>query len=431
VSVTTKSPADATAPRETPRRAILLAVALLVAGAAPAQTPAPAPAPRLNQADAQAAVAAILPELQAIRGFSFKAPVPVTVINDKQAREYALARFHKMTPEAKIRADQTAYRLLGLIPKDVDVLKTLLDVLEEQAGGFYDPETKSFYLLDDMPKDATALLVAHEMTHALEDQRYDLDAHIAAVDDDDDASFALSAVAEGSATAAAAVYVAHAVADGRLTADAMSAMGRTVPTERLNGMPPVMRRELLGPYVLGLSFLARGALATLQQGYPVANADAVWKRLPRSSEQILHPEKYWDPNRRDEPKYLPTPKPTEILGKGFTLAGSGILGELTLGCLVGAKTPDAAELESGHEPWTNDAASGWGGDRYALWTRGDVAIVLLATVWDTAKDAEEFAAALPADRPGFAFKRSGTKVGIVAGPAGDSRDALLDYLVKP
>lgn len=91
-----------------------------------------------------------------------------------------------MTPETKIRADQTAYRLLGLVPPDLDVVKTLLDVLEEQAGGFYDPGTKSFYLLDDMPKEATALLAAHEMTHALEDQRYDLDGRIAKLVDDDD-----------------------------------------------------------------------------------------------------------------------------------------------------------------------------------------------------------------------------------------------------
>jgi hypothetical protein len=128
-----------------------LAAALGVFAAALAQTPEP----KLTQAEARLAVAAILPDLQAIRGLKFKVPVPVTVIDDTKAREYALARFRKMTPESKIHADETTYRLLGLIPKDLDVLKTLLDVLEEQAGGFYDPDTSSFYLLDDMPKDAT------------------------------------------------------------------------------------------------------------------------------------------------------------------------------------------------------------------------------------------------------------------------------------
>jgi len=102
-----------------------------------------------------------------------------------------------------------------------------------------------------------------------------------------------------------------------------------------------------------------------------------------------------------------------------------------LGSLVGAATPKASELASGSTAWTNAAASGWGGDRFELWTNGDASVVLLATVWDTAKDASEFASALRPARAGFAFKRAGTKVGIVAGQFGDRRDALLALLVKP
>jgi hypothetical protein len=76
--------------------------------------------------------------------------VPVKVVDDAKARAYALARFKRMTPDAKIAADTKAYQLLGLVPPGTDILATMLDVLEEQAGGFYDPQTKSFYLLDDM-----------------------------------------------------------------------------------------------------------------------------------------------------------------------------------------------------------------------------------------------------------------------------------------
>jgi hypothetical protein len=384
----------------------------------------------LTQAEAETAVTAVLPELQAIRGLTFRKQVPVTVIDVQRARAYALGRFRRLTPEAKIHADQTAFRLLGLLPPDADVEKTLLDVLEEQAGGFYDPETKSFYLLDDMPKEITPLLTAHEMTHALEDQHYDIDGRIAKVIDDDDASFALSALVEGSATAAAAVYVANRVTAGKLDPDHLGAIGGAVPTVRLNAMPGVMRRQLLGPYVLGLTFLERGGLERLKDGFPKADVDAAWAHPPRSSEQILHPQKYWDPARRDEPKRIGIPNPSRRLGKGWERAGSGVLGELTLGCLVGAETPEAEDLASGAIPWTNEAASGWGGDRFELWTKGDAALVLLATVWDTEKDAAEFAAALPRGRGGFAFRRSGSKVGIVAGDAGDRRDALLALLVQ-
>jgi hypothetical protein len=273
------------------RHAIALCVALFALDARAA----------LSQAEAQASVAAVLPELTAIRGFTFVRTVPVTVIDDAQARTYALARFHRMTPESKIRADQTVYRLLGLVPEDVDVVGTLLDVLEEQAGGFYDPETKAFYLLDDMPKAMTALLTAHEMTHALDDQRYDIDGRLMKAGDDDDASFALSAVAEGGATIASAVYLAAASASGKIAADDLAAAGdmEQIRTERLNAMPPVMRRQLLGPYLLGMSFLLRGRPDTLGEGFPKADVNAAWEHPPRSSEQILHPEKYWDAAKRD------------------------------------------------------------------------------------------------------------------------------------
>jgi hypothetical protein len=406
-------------------------IALVTAAGLAAVVLAQAPRAPLTQAEAEAAVTAVLPEIQSIRGFDFEAKVPVTVIEDRQARDYALGRFRRMTPEAKIRADQTVYRLLGLVPKDLDVLKALLDVLEEQAGGFYDPGTKSFYLLDDMPKEATALLAAHEMTHALEDQRYDIDARLVKLIDDDDASFALSAVIEGSATAAAAVYVANGIATGKMDPGQLGAMGETAKTERLSALPAVMRRQLLGPYVLGLTFLGRGDVERLQDGFPQDDVDAAWAHPPRSSEQILHPDKYWDPKRCDEPRRVVIPNPAPRLGKGWKLAGSGVLGELTLGSLVDAATPQAADLASGREPWTNAAASGWGGDRFELWTNGDAAVVLLATVWDTAKDAAEFAAALPRGRAEFAFRRAGAKVGIVAGGAGDRRNPLLSLLVKP
>jgi hypothetical protein len=105
-----------------------------------------------------------------------------------------------------------------------------------------------------------------------------------------------------------------------------------------------------------------------------------------------------------------------------------VLGELNLGSLVGAATPDAEEIATGSVTWTNAAASGWGGDRFELWTDGTQSVVLVATVWDTVNDAKEFAAALPAPTAAFGFLRDGAKVGIVAGAPADRRDALLKLL---
>lgn len=381
---------------------------------------------KLTQPAAEAAVTAVLPELEAIRGLTFKRTVPVKVVDDAKARAYALARFKRMTPEAKIAADTKAYQLLGLVPPGTDILKTMLDVLEEQAGGFYDPETKSFYLLDDMPPMMTGPLTTHEMTHALEDQYYDIDGRIEKVLDDDDAAFAVAALAEGSASLTMGVAIAKLDAKAR-EAMADSEAGRA---EKLDAMPGVLRRQLLGPYILGALFLARGDLASLAGGYPQADAKAAWDKMPRSSEQILHPEKYWDPAKRDEPLTVTIPDPSKVLGDGWTRAGGGVLGELTIGGLVGAIAPTAQDTEAmvRASRWTNPAATGWGGDRYELWTKGKTAVVLLLTRWDTPGDATEFEAALHATSPKLDARRSGAVVGIVAGAPADKREPLLDRL---
>jgi hypothetical protein len=382
---------------------------------------------KLTQPEAEAAVAAALPDLEAIRGLTFKQKVPVKVVDDAKARAYALARFKRMTPEAKIAADTKAYQLLGLVPPGTDILKTMLDVLEEQAGGFYDPQTKSFYLLDDMPRMMTGPLTTHEMTHALEDQYYDIDGRIEKVLDDDDAAFAVAALAEGSASLTMGVAIAKLdAAEREKMAD--SEAGRA---EKLDAMPGVLRRQLLGPYILGALFLARGDLASLGGGYPQADAKAAWDKMPRSSEQILHPEKYWDPAKRDEPVKVTVPDPSKVLGEGWTHAGGGVLGELTLGGLVGALAPTAQDQEAmvRASRWTNAAATGWGGDRYELWTKGKAAVVLLLTTWDTPNDATEFEAALHAISPKLDARRSGAMVGIVAGAPADKLAPLLDRLI--
>jgi hypothetical protein len=107
-----------------------------------------------------------------------------------------------------------------------------------------------------------------------------------------------------------------------------------------------------------------------------------------------------------------------------------VLGELTIGGLVGAFAPTSQDQDAmvRASRWTNAAATGWGGDRYELWTKGKTAVVLLLTKWDTPGDATEFEAALHATSPKLDARRSGTTVGIVAGAPADKREPLLDRL---
>lgn len=406
------------------RTPIFLA-AILVSGSISA-------APELTQTEAQAAVDDVAASLPAIRGLDFTAKVPVQVVDDAVARKHVLARMKKFMPEEEFRMDARAWSLLGILPQGVDVVSEFLDVLEEQAGGFYDPEAKSFYLLDDMPAAIAPVLAAHELVHALEDQHYDLDKRIAAAKGNDDEMFAIGSVHEGSATIAMSVYLAQALNSGKMKMDALQSFqdSEAAKAEKLKAMPEALQRQLIGPYVLGMSFLLHGDLQAAANGFPKDDVARVYRGGPVSSEQILHPEKYWDPAKRDLPKTVSLEGAGRLLGSGWQKAASGILGELMIGSMVGAGTPGAETLAGSAASWTNDAAAGWGGDRWELWRKGDAYAVLLATAWDTPADAAEFAKAL-SPREGFRWKVSGSRVAVVSGTAPEAGAAKVLAKLAP
>jgi len=378
---------------------------------------------------AERVVGEVVPDVERLRGLEFKRPVPVTVIDDAEARRYILGRLEAFDQLETIRVLQAVYAMLGLVEEGTDLVAALLDAMDEQVAGFYDPGEQAFYLLDDQPAASVEILTAHELTHALEDQYFDLDARLESVIDDDDRLFAVSSIHEGSATLLMMIYTMEAAAQGSTVAlggaEAMQA-------ELLDALPPILTRQLLGPYILGMHFLIEGDYLSLGRGFPAEKIDGVYRDAPGSSEQILHPEKYWRRENRDEPVAVVLEGAEEALGEGWERRGDGVFGELTLGVLVGAPTPSARAVSGGaFDPagWTNEAASGWGGDRWELWQRDDEQALLFLTVWDTPGDAAEFAAALPRGGP-LRVKRKGSGVAMVVGIEGRRASRLLGRMLK-
>lgn len=389
---------------------------------------------KIDPAEAKTQAAAIVKQIEELRGLKFKQPVPVEVIDDDRAREYMLARLDRFGIRSQMNVTGEAYRMLGLLPEGVDLVESMLDVMRDQAGGFYDPDRKTFYLLDDMPPILAPMIIAHELTHALEDQHFDLDGRLKKALADDDRLFAIGAVHEGSAMVVMTQFTARQLMTGKTTpADlAAQAEAQAGQQEMLKGLPQVLTRQLLGPYLLGASFLTRGNLMQAATGgYPVEDAARAFASGPVSSEQVLHPEKFWDPGQRDDPREVSLSGTGEALGKRWKLAAEGVLGELVLGVLVGAEVPSEAQtMLGGSAAWTNQAAAGWGGDRWQLWKRGNKAVALAVIEWDSETDAGEFVEALPEDR-GFEVISQGTRVVLVAGDAGKKRAALVKALTGP
>lgn len=397
------------------------------------EAPVEIPEQRLTAEQAARFIDEIAPVVAELRGLEFKRPVPVQIVDEEGALAYMIKRIESFQTRQEIEDSARAYELLGLLPEGTDILELYLETMREEAGGFYDPASGKYYLLDDVTAAMGPMVAAHELTHALEDQHFSLDDRLTAVMDDDDQLFARSAVHEGSATLLMFAYMARAALNDEIDPDALAAYAEseTAKANMLDELPDTLLRQLIAPYTLGASFLARGSmLAAIAKGYPVDDINQVYADEPLSSEQILHPLKYWNSEKRDEPLRLKFDEAGQALGPRWSKRLDGVLGEMTLGVMVGAPTPgllDGLSIHIGAE-WTNDAAMGWGGDRWELWVRGQSALVLLGTAWDSAADAEQFAAALDEDA-GLVWKSAGDRVAIVAGDAGEKAALLLDLIL--
>jgi hypothetical protein len=135
---------------------------------------------------------------------------------------------------------------------------------------------------------------------------------------------------------------------------------------------------------------------------------AATKDPPQSSEQILHPDKYWDPKRRDNPVLVNDKNVEKLLAReGFTVLHKDTVGELLCALLTSAANRELNLVLAGLPSyWTNEAAAGWGGDRYYLLALNDKEGKptkqrrgVWVTVWDTGDDRDEFVEDYDYNRP--------------------------------
>ncbi|HKY33489.1 MAG TPA: hypothetical protein VJV23_13225 [Candidatus Polarisedimenticolia bacterium] len=409
--------------RRAARRAAA-ALAFALAAAAPAGS---SPQEMMTEQAAAAAARELMPAVEELRGLAFSRPVPVRMVDDAVARAHFQKRLARFWPEKLLRAEQDVHVDLGLLPQGMDLEASVFSLLEEQAGGYYDPDTDTFYVLDDMPRSIAPVLIVHELTHALDDQHFALDAFFEKAMDDTDRSAVAGAVVEGSGSLVMTAFLLREVKAGRLSLDILKELARSEAgrAEKLKAAPPVLQRSLLAPYVLGQTLALRGNPMGLVQGVSPADLDRLFRDPPLSTEQLLHPEKYWDPAQADPPRPVALSDQSALLGEGWSLAADGSLGELTVALLCGASTPafDSAEV-SQPARWTNDCAAGWGGDRWQLYRGGGGRVTLLASRWDSERDAEEFASGTRGLPEGASIRRQGTTVVVAAGSPSPARDAL-------
>ena len=349
---------------------LVAAVLLCLATPAIAQTPAPA---RLL-----AEARAIARQVAAIRGLPIERPIDFEVSDRASVQAYARASLARQMPSERWSAYQALLVHTGLIPSGTDLEELVIELYAEQIAGYYDPTRKTFHLADWLPELLQRGVVAHEVTHALQDQHFDLERWLAEVSPTEDGSLARAAVAEGDAMASMIAYLLEPVGAtledlpplSSLLEGQAGAISDAYPS--FQAAPPALQRLLMFPYVEGSDFV-RTALD--RGGWPAV--DRLYRDPPASTEQILHPERYFD--ARDEPRVVELPP--EAAGEPLVV---GSWGEFGTALVLGAALADSVLPAV--------AARGWDGDRYGLWRLpgGGVRYVWI-TVWDAPADAARFA----------------------------------------
>jgi len=373
----------------------------------------------------------IAEEVERLRGWEFKHEVSTGVYSETELREYILKAFREEFGPEGLAPTQAFLRTIGLIPKDCELEKTVIDVLLNQVAGFYDPASRSFKMLErggvSFGEMLDRVLIAHELTHALDDQHLDLDKVMKSQERTEDWALAIQSVVEGSATALMTRYNLELMQSGEFDMEELAEVARReMERGKVMLQAPRYFSSLVATYMCGMHFLAPpGGTPGIPENVGPRLKRAV-EDPPQSTEQILHPEKYWTRATRDEPVRVDDRRVEAFIERdGWFIVHRDTVGELLCGVLT---TDEGAELDlllaATPTYWTNDAARGWGGDRFYLLAQGEsreaAARELTAprgmwvTAWDTPEDREEFVEDYEIERdiPGRRVIRVGKRVAV-------------------
>jgi len=317
-------------------------------------------------------------QVEGLRGLKATSPVARGVFDTPGLCAYLRDGFHKDNPEALVKATETLYKELGLMAPDADLEKLWLELLTSQVAGLYDDKTKHMYVVskDGAIGPVEEITYAHEYTHALQDQAFDLRKLVGDATDQSDRTTARSALVEGDATLLMSLWAQRYLTPAQL--GQVGSASDPASEAILAKMPAILKDPLMFPYTSGLQ-LAIGAFTT--GGYGAV--DQLFATPPDTTEQVLHADKLAS---REQPVKVTFPEDLATrLGDGWKVSLQDTLGEMLLEIV----------LRDGGATASHDAAAGWGGDRVALveGPNGQKAVVL-DTTWDTAADAAEFEQAL-------------------------------------
>ena len=300
------------------------------------------------------------------RGLTFKAAPPVVHLAG-DAFKARLADYRLGAKTAAASRSEGALKSLGVIDGAVNLVAQINRLLMGSAPAFYDASANELVIRDAIDAPFTRKILIHELTHALNDQHFEL--HRPALRETGDESFqSFEALYEGIASDMEDRYVKSLPKDQQ---DAIDAEQKRLAGAFPKDLPPYVLINFGFPYTAGkrlaTSLLAAGGNGRLNEALA---------RPPVTSEQVLRPEKF---TAGEGPKAVPAP------AADGAVVSQGVMGQLTLALMLAASV-DGATAEA--------AADGWGGDRYVAWRNGNQTCVRLAVVMDSPEHTAELGQAL-------------------------------------
>ena len=321
-----------------------------------------------------ATTAAVLKETSGIRELAILRPVKSGAQSRLEIERMLVKNLDEQMSPAEMHATELTLRKFGLAPSDFKYRSFIIKLLTEQVAGYYDSKTREFHLADWLDLEGQKPVMVHELTHALQDQHFHLRRFEKWPDGDSDAELAAHALIEGDATLAMTIYMAQNPMVALAFSRSLGSMANS--SVQFNQAPRALRESLVFPYGQGTEWATqlykRGGWNMISKAFTP---------LPLSTEQILHPEKYFSYER---PVKVELEDLRSLLGSGWKDIDSDVNGEWSYYLILDLFLNSPAESKR--------AAAGWAGDRYEIYEDPRRGQVLLAHVsaWDTENDAREF-----------------------------------------
>lgn len=373
---------------------VLLALALLACpSCAPPATSAQPPQPPLQRPDppatppnpvdveTQKKIQDVLRHVGRMRELPILGDVTGRVIDRPTMLRQVKEQVRTQVPPEAIRGESAFLTAFGFIPEGFDYEAEVYRLIESQLAGYYDPDRKTLFLMDDLSNPEAEVTLAHELVHALQDQHYDLGPRLKYQKDANDSQAAVHCLAEGDATSLMLDYTleeagvqAFRIPDEQLRLEISASMALAPDVA---SFPRVLRESLLAPYVDGVLFVH--ALRR-QGGWPLV--DRIWRDPPTTTEQVLHMDKL---ATREPAEQMPLPSAPP--GPAWVVLHTDGYGEQGLRIALEEWLPRRAAAR---------AAAGWAGDRAIVWEHRDLGVTVAAwwvrfdpSVQDASREATE------------------------------------------